>query len=267
MRTPIRYLLIGITITFFAACKKDQPPPLPKVESIPAAPVEQYDVTATYPHSKDAFTEGLEFYDGVLYESTGLNGQSHLRKIDLKTGKVLKSIDIDKQYFGEGITILGNKIYQLTYQTHVGFIYDLETFKQIGQWNYPGEGWSLTNDGKNIIMSDGTNRIQFLDPQTLTPVRTIEVTDAGLPLNNINELEYINGEIWSNVWMTNRIARIDPATGKVNAWLDMTGLLAPNEREGVDVLNGIAFDKATNKLYVTGKLWPKIFEIAVRQPS
>jgi glutamine cyclotransferase len=269
MKTPICYLLVTVIVIFVAGCKKDveTTPPPPSQAPVATAPVYGYTVVSTYPHNRDAFTEGLEFHDGVLYESTGLNGQSHLRKIDLKTAKVLQNIDLDKQYFGEGITIMGNKIYQLTYQNGIGFIYDLKTFKQIGQWNYQGEGWSLTNDGKNIIMSNGTGRIQFLDPTTLAVVRTLDVSDAGMPLTYINELEYINGEIWANIWQTNYIIRIDPSSGKVNARLDMNGLLSPSDTQGVDVLNGIAFDKTTNKIYVTGKNWPKMFEITVRQTA
>jgi glutamine cyclotransferase len=250
------------------SCKKDVEPPKqnpPQIATVPAS-VYSYEVVNTYPHDTGAFTQGLEYYNGELYESTGLNGKSSLRRVELTTGKVLQKIDIDKQYFGEGMTIFGGKIYMITYQTHVGFIYDLKTFKQIGSWQYEGEGWGLTNDGTNIIMSNGTNKINYLDPQTLTIVKTLEVTDENYLVERLNELEYIGGEIYANIWTTDRVARIDPATGKVNSWVDLSGLLSPQERtERVDVLNGIAYDKKGDRIFVTGKLWPKLFEIKIKK--
>jgi len=265
--------LIGLsflTLGFLSqSCKKEGAPPTtnsPQIATQPS-PVYTYEIVNTYPHDTSAFTEGLEYYNGELYESIGLNGKSSLRREELRTGKVLQKIDLDKQYFGEGITIFKGKIYQLTYQTHIGFIYDLKTFKLLGTWQYEGEGWALTNDGTNLIMSNGSNKLNYLDPQTLTIVKTLEVTDEGFLIERLNELEYIKGEIYANIWTTDRIARIDPATGKVNLWIDLTGLLSANERDkpGVDVLNGIAYDEKNDRIFVTGKCWPKLFEIKIRK--
>jgi glutamine cyclotransferase len=266
----LRYSSFALIVLFYYGCKKEDAPKPPEQPTVtaPAVPVDGYEVVATFPHDKEAFTEGLQYYNGFLYESTGLNGQSHLRKVELATGKVIQNIDLANEYFGEGITILNSKIYQLTYQTQVGFIYDLKSFKLLQQWKYLGEGWSLTNDGTNLIMSNGTEKIQYLDPNTLATVRSIEVTSDGMPVLNVNELEYINGEIWANIWRTDRIIRIDPQTGKVKAWLDMSGLLTSAElQSGVDVLNGIAYDKEHDKIYVTGKNWPKLFEIKIRKQA
>jgi glutamine cyclotransferase len=268
---------LGALLFVFAfinqSCKKEAAPPNPNPPQIttPSAPVYSYEVVNTWHHDPDAFTEGLQYYQGELYESTGLNGKSTLRRVELKTGKVLQKIDIENQYFGEGITILNGKIYQLTYQTHIGFIYDLKTFKKIGSWQYEGEGWALTNDGKELIMSNGTEKIMFLDPNSLTISRTIEVTDEGMPVEYLNELEYIKGEIYANIWMRDMVARIDPGTGKVNSWINLSGLLTPEERraekghERPDVLNGIAYDEKADRIFVTGKLWPKLFEIAIKK--
>jgi glutamine cyclotransferase len=259
-------------ILFFAlalySCKKEAEPlkPIPPQNTTPPARVFTYEILHTYPHDVDAFTEGLQYYNGELYESTGLEGKSFLRREDLKTGTVKQEIKLDPQYFGEGITILNGKLYQLTYQTHIGFIYDLKTFKQLGTWHYEGEGWALTNDGTNLIMSNGTNKINYLDPRTLAIVKTIDVTDEGYLVQNLNELEYIKGELYANIWMTDRIAKIDPATGKVTAWIDLSGLLGAGERlkEGA-VLNGIAYDEKNEKIFVTGKFWPKLFEISIKK--
>lgn len=245
-------------------CKKEAEPPkqIPPQNTTPPAPVYSYEVVNTWHHEPDAFTQGLQYLNGELYESTGLNGRSSLRRVELTTGKVLQKIDIPNEYFAEGMTILGNKIYQLTYQTHIGFIYDLKTFKQLGTWQYEGEGWGLTNDGTYLIMSNGSNKINYIDPKSLTIVKTIEVYDEGFRVENLNELEYIKGEIYANIWQTDRVARIDPATGKVVAWVDLAGLLMPQERtEKVDVLNGIAYDEKGDRIFITGKLWPKLFEI------
>lgn len=229
-----------------------------------------YRVVNTYPHDPAAFTEGLIYTDSVFYEGTGRNGQSALSRIDPATGKVLQSQPLDSQYFGEGITMLGDKIYQLTWQSHVGFIYDKATLRQIGQFPYSTEGWGMTHDGKRLIVSDGTANIQFWDPVTLQPTGGILVTLFGLPVSQLNELEYINGEIFANIWQTNTILRINPADGQVTGVIDLTGLLnyAPPATTPVDVLNGIAYDQATGRLFVTGKLWPAIFEIQlVEVPS
>lgn len=231
-------------------------------------PVYTYKVTHVYPHDPTAFTQGLIFKDGVLWESTGLNGRSTLRKVELATGRVLKKIDVPQQYFAEGMTVFHNRVYQLTWQAQKGFIYDPDTFGQLGEFAYTGEGWGLTHDDQSLIMSDGTNRIRFLDPVTFAVQRTISIVDEGQPLNELNELEYVKGEIYANIWQTDRIVRIDPQTGKILGWIDLTGLLPAGDRTATtDVLNGIAYDEAAGRLFVTGKLWPKLFEIKLVKRS
>jgi glutaminyl-peptide cyclotransferase len=235
---------------------------LPPVGS--RAPVSGYTVTHVYPHDPRAFTQGIEYRDGVLYEGTGLNGQSTLRKVELATGKVLQQIAVPPEYFGEGITTWGQTIVQLTWQAQRGFVYDRSTFTQLRTFTYTGEGWGLTHNATELIMSDGSASLRFLDPKTLTEKRRLLVTDAGIIIRDLNELEWVNGEIYANVWQTNIIARISPASGHVLGWIDLTGLLSPEEqRGGADVLNGIAYDAAGRRLFVTGKLWPKLFEIQV----
>ncbi|HEV2798949.1 MAG TPA: glutaminyl-peptide cyclotransferase [Pyrinomonadaceae bacterium] len=238
----------------------------------PAATVAQSEETPTYsykiknswPHDRRAYTQGLIFLDGILWESTGQYGASTLRKVELKTGKVIKQISVPRNYFAEGMTVFHNKVFQLTWQEGKGFIYDPATFQKQGEFSYTGEGWGLTHDGQSLIMSDGTDRIRFLDPNTLQTTRTIDVTDRGVPVDQLNELEYIDGEIYANVYQTDRIARIEPKTGRVLAWIDLTGLLQMKDRNGgEDVLNGIAYDEKDKRLFVTGKLWPKLFEIEI----
>lgn len=224
-----------------------------------------YEVVHSYPHDHNAFTQGLIFYQNQLIESTGLNGKSSLRRVDLQTGNVLKQIDVPKEFFAEGMTILQDKVYQLTWQSHKGFIYDPSSFDKIGEFTYYGEGWGLTHNGQSLIMSDGTNVIRFIDPANFDVQRTIEVTENGQPVRNLNELEYIKGEIFANIWQTQRIVRIDPQTGKVNSSIDLTGLLPVEDQTGnVDVLNGIAYDAAGDRLFLTGKWWPKLFEIRLK---
>jgi len=230
--------------------------------ALAAIPVYGVQVVHAYPHDRTAFTEGLFYEDGFLYESTGLEGHSNLRKVDLATGKVLRSRALDAQYFGEGIVDWKGRLYQLTWMNHVGFIYDLATFVQRGSFTYPGEGWALTEDGHDIIMSDGTPQLRFLDPNTLKPVRLLTVRADGVPVKNLNELEWVKGEILANIWLTTRIARIDPATGKVTGWIDLTGLTPPEAVGNEEAVpNGIAYDAAHDRLFVTGKLWPKLFEV------
>jgi glutaminyl-peptide cyclotransferase len=231
-------------------------------------PVYGYRVVATYPHDTKAFTEGLFYLDGDLYESTGLEGHSSIRRVELATGKVLQTREIAPQYFGEGIIAWKDKLIELTWQSHIGFVYDLKTFQPISSFQYPGEGWALTRDDHRIIMSDGTPDIRFLDPDTLQETGRIRVTDQGRPVRNINELEWVKGEIFANIWQTDLIARIDPQTGRVLGWIDLSGLLKSADIHGeVDVLNGIAYDAAHDRLFVTGKLWPKLYEIKlVRRP-
>jgi glutamine cyclotransferase len=221
-----------------------------------------YRIVAKFPHDTGAFTQGLELVDNALYEGTGLLGASSLRQVDLSTGAVTRRVDVPEQYFGEGITIFNGKIYQLTWLSGVGFVYDLATFARIGEFNYPGEGWGLTHDDQQLIMSDGTSQIRFLDPESLQTTRTIDVVDGeGSPVVRLNELEYVNGQIYANIWQTDTIARIDPASGHVTGWINLQGLLPAGT--SADVLNGIAFDRISGRLFVTGKLWPWLFQIAL----
>jgi glutamine cyclotransferase len=232
------------------------------------APTYTYKIKNSWPHDRRAYTQGLIFHEGVLWESTGQYGASSLRKVELKTGKIIKQISVPAAYFAEGMTVFHNKVFQLTWQEHKGFIYDTVTFQKQGEFSYTGEGWGLTHDGEFLIMSDGTDQIRFLDPVTLRTTRTIDVTDKGEPVDQLNELEYIDGEIYANIYQTDRIARIEPKTGKVLAWIDLTGLLASKDRTGAeDVLNGIAYDAAGRRLFVTGKMWPKLFEIEIVKPK
>jgi glutaminyl-peptide cyclotransferase len=232
-------------------------------QSRAAAPVYGYDVVNVYPHDREAFTQGLLFRDGVLYESTGLNGRSSLRKVQLETGKVLQQITIEPRYFAEGLTDWGSRLVQLTYQTNIGFVYDMASFKRLQTFNYTGEGWGLARDDRHLIMSDGSATLRFLDPQTFAVLRRVTVSDGGLSIQNLNELEFIDGQVYANVWQTDRIAMIAPDSGRVTGWINLAGL----QRGGpsVDVLNGIAWDAQRRRLFVTGKLWPSLFEIRIRK--
>jgi glutamine cyclotransferase len=227
-----------------------------------------YEIVNIYPHDPAAFTQGLVFVDGKLYEGTGEEGRSSLREVELETGHVLKKVDVPEPYFGEGIALLNGKIYQLTWQHQVGFVYDAKTFQQVGKFNYSGEGWGLTTDGHSLILSDGSNRIRFLDPDSFRVTKTIAVLDGKLAVNELNELEYVNGEIYANIWHDQRIATIDPQTGRVTGWIDLNGLLPPGDVTDEEaVLNGIAYDEAGKRLFVTGKLWPRLFEIKLKRQS
>ncbi|QNK03060.1 glutaminyl-peptide cyclotransferase [Dyella telluris] len=234
-----------------------------------ATPVYGYHVVHAYPHDTSAYTEGLFYKDGYLYESTGEEGDSTVRKVALESGKVVQRHDLDPKVFGEGIVDWGQRLIQLTWKDQRGFVYDLASFKQQGTFNYPGEGWALTRDDKHIYMSDGSAVLRVLDPQTLATVSSILVTDNGQAVTNLNELEWVKGEIYANVWLTDRIARIDPATGHVTGWIDLTGLFDINSLPdpGNDVLNGIAYDAQHDRLFVTGKRWPKLFEITLVPPA
>jgi len=225
-------------------------------------PVYSYSIVNTYPHDPDAFTQGLVFEDGVLYEGTGLEEHSTLRRVELKTGAILQIRELPDQLFGEGITIYRDRIIQLTWRSHIGFVYDKDTFELLQEFSYSTDGWGLTHDGTRLIMSDGTSTLHFLDPQTFAEIGHVEVFDKDGPVTRLNELEYIQGEIYANVWQTDRIARIAPDTGRVIGWIELEGLLSEEDRtEPVDFLNGIAYDAQTDRLFVTGKLWPKLFEI------
>jgi glutamine cyclotransferase len=227
-------------------------------------PIYGYKVVKAYPHDPTAFTEGLFYLDGKLYESTGLNRQSTIREVRLEDGKVLRSVSLDPQYFGEGIVNWGNELLSLTWQNEVGFRWNRADFRRTGQFTYPGEGWALTQDGKNVIMSDGTSELRFLDPATMKERKRVRVTYRGEPVERLNELEWVKGEIFANIWMGRRIARIDPGSGQVKGWIDLSDLALESANGDPDsVLNGIAYDKAKDRLFVTGKNWAKLFEIKI----
>ncbi len=228
-------------------------------------PIYAYEVIKVFPHDTEAFTQGLLCHDGKLLESTGEVGHSSLRRVELETGKVLLKVDVPVPYFAEGATLLKGKVYQLTWQDGEGFVYDVWTFEKVGHFNYDGEGWGLANDGQSLILSDGTNRIRFFDPANFRVTKTIQVLDGKTPVVDLNELEYVKGEIYANVWHANRIARINPQTGAVVGWIDLAGIISPSELHDEEaVLNGIAYDEVQDRLFVTGKLWPKIFEIRLK---
>ncbi|MDA0348561.1 MAG: glutaminyl-peptide cyclotransferase [Verrucomicrobia bacterium] len=237
------------------------PPSLPETVSYYT-----YEVINAWPHDPEAFTQGLLFHQGSLLESTGLNGKSSLREVDWQTGRVKKQVSVPDRYFAEGLTVIDGKAYQLTWRNQKGFIYDADTFQVLGEFSYQGEGWGLTTDGNVLILSDGTNQIRFLDPTTFSVVRTIKVQHDGKAVDNLNELEFIHGEIFANIWQTNRIVRIDPSTGSVRGVIDLRGLLAVwHRRPNTDVLNGIAYDRKSDRLFVTGKNWPKLFEVRLKR--
>ncbi len=245
-------------LLFGAAVAIAQTPAIPPSKS--RVPVYGYTVVRSYPHDPEAFTEGLEFRDGFLYESTGLNGRSSIRKVKLETGEVLQNRNISRDYFGEGITFWKDDLFGLTWISGVAFVYDAKTFATKKSFNYKGEGWALTHNAEELIMSDGTPQLRFLDPVTFKERRRVTVTDAGEPIRYLNELEWIKGEVFANVYTTDYIARIDPSTGRVTGWIDVRGLL-PGQNDGNTVPNGIAYDAAGDRLFVTGKYWPKLFEI------
>ncbi len=221
-----------------------------------------YQILESYDHDPQAFTQGLELYNNQLFEGTGLYGRSSLRKIDLQSGQVLEKIDLDKKYFGEGITILNDKIYQLSWQENTAFVYDLN-FRLLGSYTYQGEGWGLANDGRNLIMSDGSQFIYFRNPENFEIIRKIEVKNTDQKIENINELEFHDGFIYANIWQTDYILKINAANGKAEAFLDLKGILKTDYEGEIDVLNGIAYDPQDNSFLVTGKLWPKIYRIKI----
>ena len=262
----MRNKLFGLTIFIITlvstlSCQRFKDAPL---IAQPATFTCSYEVLNTYPHDSNAFTQGLIFEDGDLYESTGLNGRSSIRKVDLATGKVLQQKDLDERYFGEGLTLWQDKLIQLTWLAKTGFVYDHNTFELIETFDYPTqtEGWGLTHNNRELIMSDGSATLYFLDPEKFTVTREIQVKDGRSPVERLNELEYVEGEIYANIWMSDRLARIDPETGTVLGWIDLTGIIEPKPTPERDaVLNGIAYDETEDRLYVTGKLWSKLFEI------
>jgi glutamine cyclotransferase len=237
------------------------PPPSSRV------PVWGYRIVHSYPHDAEAFTQGLEYADGFLYEGTGLNGRSSIRKVRLDTGDVVQRRAVGAEHFGEGITIWDGRLFELTWQSQIALVYDRSTFQPIRTFSYSGEGWGLTHDATSLIMSDGTSALRFLDPATFRERRRVTVTDAAVPVTDLNELEFVKGEVWANVWTTDFIVRIDPATGGVTGWIDLRNLLPARERAGDAVLNGIAYDAADDRLFVTGKLWPRLFEITLVRRS
>jgi glutamine cyclotransferase len=225
-------------------------------------PTYSYTVVNEFPHDPAAFTQGFVYENGLFYEGTGLRGESSLREVALESGTVMRVVPLEDAYFGEGIAIVGGRIIQLTWRSKIGFVYNKSTFERIDQFTYPTEGWGLTYDGVQLIMSDGTSFLYFLDPDTFERTNQVQVRGPDGPVIRLNELEYIDGEIYANIWQTARLARIDPTTGDVLGWIDLAGLLPPEDRTGdEDVLNGIAYDPAGDRLFVTGKLWPKVFEI------
>ena len=254
---PTLLLVLAVTV---ALARAAAPPP-----AAAGVPVYGYTVVRTFPHDPGAFTQGLQFLDGVFYEGTGLNGRSSIRKVRIENGEVLQRRDLSPEHFGEGITVVGSEIIQLTWQSGVAFVYDRLSFAPRRRFTYAGEGWGLTSDGTNLIMSDGTDALRILDPLSFKERRRVKVTMAGRPVDRLNELEYVKGEVFANVWQTDYVARIDPKTGRVTGWIDFGGLLTPHERQSVDVLNGMAYDAATDRLFVTGKLWPKVFEVRIRR--
>ncbi len=236
----------------------------PETPEVIPPPLYTYEIVNTYPHDVEAFTQGLVYLDDGLYEGTGQWGASTLREVALESGAVLRSHALESQYFGEGITVLNDRVYQLTWQEQTGFVYNRRTFEPVQTFNYSHEGWGITHDGSRLIVSDGTSTLYFWDPQTLQEVGRVTVRDHEGPLNRLNELEYINGEVWANVWLTDLIARISPETGEVLGYIDLTGLLdTRNLQEPVDVLNGIAYDAENDRIFVTGKLWPTLFEVRI----
>ena len=239
-------------------------PSIPEPLAQDSARVDTFRVLKTYPHDSAAYTQGLIYRDGFLFESTGLNGQSTLRRVKLETGEVVQQRRLDRAYFAEGLEEWNGQLIQLTWRSNIAFVYDLASFAPRRTLSYTGEGWGLTRDRAGFILSDGTERLRFLHPDTFREVRRVTVTDGGVPVRDLNELEYIRGEVYANVWHTDRIARISPQSGRVIGWIDLRGLMSTGYRlESEAVLNGIAYDASSNRVFVTGKLWPRLFEIEV----
>jgi glutaminyl-peptide cyclotransferase len=274
VKTPRRLLSVALALAaiLLAARAWRSVEPTNEASVVPGSPAVQapvlytYRIVNTYPHDPDAFTQGLLYRDGVLYESTGLNGRSSLRKVRLETGEVLQMQHVSDAHFAEGLTDWDDRLIQLTWRSGVGLLYDRVSFAKKGEFSYQGEGWGLTHDDKRLIMSDGSADLRFLDPTTLREAGRVTVTDRGAPIPNLNELEFVKGEVLANVWQTEEIVIVAPGTGRVTGRIDMRGLLQDVARSrSVDVLNGIAYDASRDRLFVTGKLWPKLFEIALEK--
>lgn len=287
----MRSLLVFITAAIALACSgtaNTTKPTNANVTKAPPLPIYGYEVVRSYPHDGNAFTQGLFFHEGSLYESTGQEGRSQLRKVDIDTGRVIQKWELPKDEFGEGSAIIGDKIYMVTWQDGIGRVHDAKDFKVLSEFSYQGEGWGLTTDGTNLIMSQGTHVLKVIDPQTFKQVRTIPVMrEDGRPLMNINELELVKGELWANIWHSERrdilgkanyVARIDLATGKLLGWIDLAGISPddqpragreddPNDPKSENTLNGIAYDPATERIFVTGKQWKKLYEIKLTPPK
>jgi|SRR5271165_1210848 len=257
MRTrPSWWAVLAVTM-FTAGCFAQATAAVPEYGAV---------IVSIYPHDPGAFTEGLFYYDGSLYESTGRSGQSSIREVNLKTGEVVRRKDLDPKYFGEGIVVWKDRLIQLTWKNETGFVYDLRTFALRSTFHYPGEGWALTQDGSHVIMSDGTSDLRVLDPNNLSEIRRVHVTCDGHAIRNINELEWVKGEIFANIWLSNVIVRINPVTGVITGLIDLTDLAASATKvTGDNVLNGIAYDASTDRLFVTGKLWPTLYQIRLSQ--
>lgn len=251
-RVFLAFALFTLTNSFSAQTR-----PSPK-----HPPEYTFEIVQTFPHDPEAFTQGLVYHAGFLYEGTGLEGRSSLRKVRLETGEVIQKVDLDPHYFGEGIAIVQNKIVQLTWKSQIGFVYDLATFQRLHDFSYSGEGWGLAANGADLYMSDGTSDIRILDSSSFREKRRIHVHDGAKPIEQLNELEFVEGQLFANIWQTDHIARISPQTGDVVGWIDLSGLLSPMYKVSSGaVLNGIAYDSAKKRLFVTGKLWPRLFEI------
>jgi glutamine cyclotransferase len=267
----VRFALLGAgcAAVAIAACSGDAPAAEGGASPLtvrPRTPEYVVDVVRAYVHDTSAFTQGLQYVDGALYEGTGEVGNTSIRRVALATGAVQQRRDVPPPYFGEGIVVLGDRLFQLTWKNGVAFVYDKATFAPRGEFRYAGEGWGLTSDGAMLFMSDGTATVRVLDPATFAVARTITVNENGTPVRYLNELEWVRGELWANVWTTDRIARIDPQSGAVVGWINLTGLLPASLRHGSeDVLNGIAYDSAGDRVFVTGKRWSRLFEVRVRR--
>jgi len=256
--------LLGIVMLGIGGCSclNSVPPIKPEPAVPPPIPVYTCKVVNTFPHDRQAFTQGLAFENGILYEGTGGYGSSSIRKVDMESGRVLQEYKLPARYFGEGITLYKDTLIQLTWKSNAGFVYDKNSFKLLREFAYPTDGWGITHDGSRIIMSDGTSNLYFLDPESFKTIGYVEVHDKNGPVNMLNEMEYIDGKIYANVWATDNIAIIDPDDGSVTGWIDLSGLRgAGNNSNSTDVLNGIAYDAQTGRMFVTGKLWPQLFEI------